>query len=104
MFKMFVGKNDYQIDSAYNACELISQFQAKQSYDVIFLDWEMPEINGLEALHFLKRSGCQIPIIMLTGKNSESNIDQAFKAGAKNYLMKPFTEDLIQGALEDLRS
>jgi two-component system phosphate regulon response regulator PhoB len=63
----------------------------KLSLDVILLDWDMPEMNGLEVLSKLKEKDetKNIPVIMLTGRSRLSEIENAFDLGADSYITKP---------------
>ncbi len=58
----------------------------------IILDWEMPEIDGLEVLKKIKsdEKTKSIPVMMLTSKNDISCVSQCLEAGANDYSAKPF--------------
>jgi DNA-binding response OmpR family regulator len=66
--------------------------------DLILTDWLMPEMDGLEFTRFLKSNdnvSC-IPVIMITCKGGENDIETALELGAEDYLVKPFRiKDLI---------
>jgi DNA-binding response OmpR family regulator len=59
-------------------------------YDLIILDWELPQLSGLELCKLLRAKGDQTPVLMLTGKGSIQEKLVGFKAGADDYLTKPF--------------
>jgi FixJ family two-component response regulator len=64
----------------------------------LVLDVQMPGLNGLELQSRLIAEGCEIPIVFITAYNDESARDQALRAGAVGYLVKPFEEaDLLNG-------
>lgn len=76
-----------------------------EDIDLILLDWNMPRMNGFEFLKTAKKheNYKDIPIMMVTTEGEESNIVQAIKAGATNYLIKPFSvEELQKKILESL--
>lgn len=104
MFGMFISEIGHSVDVVDNGYDLILKLETKGPYDAIFLDWEMPKLNGLETLKIVRSSGHTTPVVMLTGKNSQSHISQADQAGSSSYLMKPFTKDLIEGVLKSLSS
>ena len=104
MMKLLLGESDYQVESCFNAYDLIALTETSSDIDVIFLDWEMPEFAGIDALQFMINSGCTIPIYMLSGKNSGSHVDRAMAAGAKGYIINPFTKDLILATLKELKN
>lgn len=65
-------------------------------YDVIVLDIMLPGINGLEILQHLRRQGKNVPVLLLTAKDSTEDKVKGLNLGADDYLIKPFeTEELI---------
>ncbi len=72
--------------------------------DSILLDWNMPNMNGLEFLVALRAldNGTKPKVIFCTTENDLSNIERAITAGADEYIMKPFDSDIIQGKLVQL--
>ena len=57
--------------------------------DLILLDLQMPDCNGVEICKRFRRDGFAKPIVMLTDKNAESDIIEGLKAGANDYVKKP---------------
>ena len=77
----------------------------KGDVNLILLDWNMPVMNGLEMLEKVKADDRfkQIPVTMVTTEIERHKVVQAIGKGAKNYVMKPFTqEDLIAKIMESL--
>ena len=73
--------------------------------DLILLDWNMPEMSGYDVLIKIKNYDMykHIPVMMVTTEGQQINIVAAIKAGASNYLVKPFTvEELESKILECL--
>lgn len=66
--------------------------------DAVLLDWNMPVMNGLDYLVALRqRPGGDAPIVVFcTTENDMSHIQDALKAGANEYIMKPFDKDIIE--------
>ncbi|MDX2028635.1 MAG: response regulator [Alphaproteobacteria bacterium] len=64
---------------------------AGQPYDVVFLDWNMPTISGLEVLSYFraKNEYTNTAFVMLTAESEQQNIMKAIKAGATSYIIKP---------------
>jgi len=65
--------------------------------DVVLLDWNMPVMDGLEFLQTI-RADSQLPqpiVVMCTTENDMSQIVKAMQAGANEYIMKPFTEEIV---------
>lgn len=69
-------------------------------YDLIMLDWEMPIMTGPETLRELKLKKVSSPVIMLTSKNEISDIQGMLEIGASEYVMKPFTPDILLEKIE----
>lgn len=62
----------------------------KTSYDVLTLDWNLPDATGLEILKWVRQSlVSDVPVIFITARQSESDIVAALDAGADDYLVKP---------------
>ena len=84
------GQNNYRFLQAVNgqmACEVAE----KRRPDLIIMDWEMPLMNGYQALLKIKNNPeiSHIPVIMATGRSSSDDLDQALNAGAADYIRKP---------------
>ena len=64
----------------------------KHKFEVILLDWMMPEMDGLQVLSELKhaRKTKRIPVFMLTAKGTIGDMDRAYDIGADGYFTKPF--------------
>lgn len=68
--------------------------------DLLLLDLELPDSSGMEVLKAMQEQGSSIPVIMMTAYGSESIAVEAFRWGAKDYLIKPFTSEKVVDALE----
>ena len=63
----------------------------KETYDVIVIDWMMPRMNGIELVQRLRKEGNEAILIMLTAKDEEESLLEAFEAGVDDYVTKPFS-------------
>lgn len=63
--------------------------------DLIMLDYNLPEMTGLDILRWMAQESISIPVVLMTGYGSELSAIEAFRLGAKDYLIKPFTIDEI---------
>lgn len=63
--------------------------------DLVLMDWEMPVMQGIEALSAIRKVGFDRPIVMVTTKNDPSEIAKAIQEGASEFVMKPFTREII---------
>jgi two-component system chemotaxis response regulator CheY len=87
------------IDEAANGKEALDKAVAAASikaYDLILMDWNMPEMLGIDSLIAIRAAKCSSPIMMVTTEAERANIVKAIQCGANNYLTKPFNkEDFI---------
>jgi DNA-binding response OmpR family regulator len=68
--------------------------------DLIMVDLELPDTNGLKVLEKLNEHGLTIPTIMMTGYGSEGVAARALRLGVRDYLVKPFTTDEVLSSVE----
>lgn len=73
-------------DTGKKALELIKEFE----FDLILLDWKLPDVSGIEICRIIRQNNIKIPIILLTILSSISNKIEALKTGADDYITKPF--------------
>ena len=69
------------------------------SPDVLILDLEMPIMDGMEAMDFLRRQGCQIPILILSASNSHCHALALLACGAHGYILKDEASEFLVGAV-----
>jgi two-component system chemotaxis response regulator CheY len=86
------------------AIDLIQKaHDVNQSYDIVFLDWNMPTISGLEVLSYFRAKSeyAGTAFVMLTAESEQQNIMKAIKAGATSYIIKPVSpSDLAKKLFE----
>lgn len=72
--------------------------------DGILLDWNMPVMEGIEFLELLRKTeGGDVPrVIFCTTNNDIEHITRAIEAGANEYIMKPFDQDILREKLEEV--
>lgn len=73
-----------------------------QSFDVIVLDWMLPRMDGREVLKSLRAADIETPVLMLTARNELPDKIAGFRAGADDYLTKPFDLPELEVRLEAL--
>lgn len=84
-------------EEAEDGVEALKVCQA-QMPDCVLLDWNMPNMNGLEFLKALRAesNGGEPKVVFCTTENDMSYIQKALEAGANEYIMKPFDADIIE--------
>lgn len=91
--------NGFTVDSAEDGLAAVEKAQANPNYDVILMDVRMPRMTGYEACRTLKQNPAtqNIPVIFLSAKGQEQEIQTGLGAGASDYILKPFApDDLVQ--------
>lgn len=89
--------------TAIDGNEIQQKLEQNKNIDLILMDIEMPNCNGIEATQIIKSKYPQIKIIMLTVFDNDENIFNAIKAGADGYLLKEVNpKELHQGIIETL--
>jgi two-component system chemotaxis response regulator CheY len=94
-----ISKEDFdEAEDGLAAWKLLSQ----NSYDVVLTDWNMPNMNGLELVKKIRSEGNHrgIPIIMITTEGGKGEVITALKAGVNNYIVKPFSADILKEKLD----
>ncbi len=94
------GAEITEVDEAGNGQEALDAV-AKGPYDIILMDWNMPTMSGIDAVRGIRAAGVNTPIIMVTTEAEKSRIIEAIKAGAQNYVIKPFEPATIIGKIKD---
>lgn len=96
MDSVFEGTG-HDLVHVHNGKEALSYLKhtSGKGLDLILLDWEMPEMDGIQTLEHVKADGYSCPVVMVTSKNQIAEIEQAIEKGASEYIMKPFTEDIL---------
>src|SRR5438105_1593581 len=87
----------YEIELAADGCEALARLDGEAAPpDILILDVLMPGMDGLEVCRRVRRSGSQIPILMLTARDAVENRVAGLDAGADDYVTKPFAlEELL---------
>ncbi|CAI8914446.1 two-component system, chemotaxis family, chemotaxis protein CheY [Pseudomonas sp. IT-196MI5] len=70
---------------------------AKEAFDLVLCDWEMPEMSGLELLTWCREQDNLkgMPFVMVTSRGDKENVVQAIQAGVSGYVSKPFTNEQL---------
>lgn len=86
--------------SVFNGREAMELLTSDRTFDLIFLDWEMPILNGPDTFDQMILAKTNIPTIMMTTKNDPENIELMLGKGVAEYLIKPFTLDILFEKME----
>ena len=93
-----------ELEGAVKIVEVASGFEAlrhlpREQFDLIITDINMPDINGLELVSFVKNNAAyrEIPLVIVSTEGSERDRDKGMGLGADAYLVKPFEPEALRG-------
>ncbi len=86
------------ISEAVNGVDALEKLQAEGPFDLVLLDWYMPEMEGYDCLVKIRENASwnDMKVMMVTTENQQENVIRAVMAGANEYLMKPFTSQMLE--------
>lgn len=101
--KTFLFFSKFDVDLASDGLEAKALYE-KASYDLVFSDIEMPNMNGFEFLTWIRKSSARktTPVIMLSSLDSPEVIERCKRIGATAYIVKPFTKEKMDAALKSV--
>ncbi|MDD3650115.1 response regulator [Immundisolibacter sp.] len=94
----------FEVGEATDGADGLQRLAAGPLPDVVLVDWNMPNMNGLDLIRALRgrRDWDPVRVLMVSSETSPAQIGEALAAGADEYLMKPFTADSLRAKLEML--
>lgn len=69
-------------------------------FDLVLTDWNMPNKTGLELVKDIRGVDTDVPVVMITTEGEKGRVMEAIQAGVSDYLLKPFTADVLREKLE----
>ena len=93
--------NGYEVIEAATGSEAVESYKTEKP-DAVLLDITMPDMDGLQALKEIKKIDPNANVVMVTAMGQQSIVMDALKAGAKDFIVKPFDADRILGAVEKI--
>lgn len=79
------------------------EYIKQKNVDLLILDIDMPDMNGLELLEKIRiENRKEMPILMLTSNNDKNYVLECYKRGANDYALKPIDEDIFMKKIENL--
>ena len=93
----------YEVCEAGNGVEAMKVLEAdKTAVKLVLADWNMPEMNGLELVKQIRQDSSfdSVKVLMVTTETEMEQMASALEAGANEYVMKPFSKDILMEKLE----
>jgi two-component system, OmpR family, response regulator len=83
-------EHGYVVDAVADGAAALAHLRA-YPYEVVVLDWRMPEVTGIEVVRRMRAGGDRTPVLMLTARDATEDRVEGLNEGADDYLVKPFT-------------
>lgn len=93
---------NFEVTEAGNGLEALDKLQQYGAPDIVLVDWNMPEMNGLEFIKAVRANPIysDLPLMMVTTETEMERMALAFMAGVNEYVMKPFDKQTIHDKLQ----
>lgn len=104
--RMIIGRTlkglGYEVVEACHGLDALERLKDSGTFDVALVDWNMPEMNGYEFICAVRTDPIynDMLLMMVTTEAEMSQVVKALEAGANEYIMKPFTKEMIQEKLQ----
>ena len=92
--------DNHTVEIAVTGPEALEQLSISQ-YDLIMLDWYLPDINGIEVLKRYRDNGGTAPVLMFSGRDSDETKKAGLAAGATKFLTKPFRLQELSATIKE---
>lgn len=100
--KNILTNYEYEIvGEAENGLEAVEKYKELQP-DIVTMDITMPELDGIQALRMIKKLDPRASVVMVSALGQEAKMKEAIIYGAKGFIVKPFKEEILLGALAKL--
>src|ERR1700731_4619404 len=96
---LFEG-HGYEVRTAESGQQALARFSEEDGFDLVLTDYRMAEMNGCELLGHIKDRDLDVLVVLMTAYATVENAVATMKAGAYDYLTKPFSLDQVQHAVE----
>lgn len=91
----------HKVEVAADGQIAYDKLKAGEEFEMILLDWNMPNVTGPEFLELAAKDHLlQCPVVMMTTESAEDKIKKALELGAAEYVIKPFTPEILQEKLD----
>lgn len=89
-----------EIEEACDGQDALSKVDAFNP-DIILVDWNMPNVDGISFVKQYRARGRKTPIVMVTTEAEKARVIEAIKAGVNNYVVKPFTPESLSARIQE---
>jgi two-component system chemotaxis response regulator CheY len=98
ILRQYMQKLDYEVVEACNGQDALKRCEETRDIDIALVDWNMPVMGGLDFVRALRarKEYDGVKLMMVTTENDASHIETALSAGANEFVMKPFTYEVLE--------
>jgi two-component system, chemotaxis family, chemotaxis protein CheY len=92
----------FDVEEACDGADAIAVLRKEMTFDVLLVDWRMPNVDGVQFVHAVRHDpfyNQEVRLIMVTSVDEPNLMVNALAAGANEYLMKPFTKEMLADKL-----
>jgi len=100
MVRIALQATGYSVETAADGPEALAKFGDGTGWNLVLLDQRMPGMEGLQVLQEMKRRAPSVRVVMITAFGTIDLAASAMKAGATDFLRKPFTTDVLRSAVQ----
>lgn len=97
--RKLLEQGGHEVIEAANGVEAVKAYEAHRP-DIVFMDITMPEMDGLTALRTIREKDSGARVVMCSSLGQKSAVIEALKAGAKDFIVKPFEPEKILSAVQ----
>lgn len=99
----YLQMNNFSVTACANGTSALNSFENESPFDIILLDGMLPDIDGFDILKQLRQTS-DVPVIVLSARESERDQLSGFRLGADNYITKPFLLSILKEHINALLS
>jgi two-component system chemotaxis response regulator CheY len=93
--KTMAALGDVECVDAGDGVEALKCIEEHKSFDLVIIDWNMPNMDGITLIAKIRETDKRTPLVMCTTEAEKTRVMEAIKAGANNYVVKPFTPESL---------
>lgn len=90
---LHLSRAGHQVETAATGEEALKRLQ--ENWDLLVVDWMIPEPNGVELIRTLRRSGALTPVMMVTARSQPDDLVEGLESGADDFVTKPFESKVL---------
>jgi len=101
LLRKALEERGFSVSEAGDGREALARLEQMEPPDLALIDWNMPEMDGLELISLLRKSPRfdGMAMVMVTSESEPARIEQALRAGADDYIMKPLSAEVLRERL-----